>query len=303
MPGGETGAGAGAARGRIALITGCSSGIGLEAALAFARRGFTAVASMRDLGKAGALVERAGAEGLAVDVVRLDVTDDASVDAAVREVEARHGPVDVLVNNAGVGYDGPIETIPLERARAVFETNMWGPMRLVRAVLPAMRARRSGVVVNVSSVAARVPGTAFQGFYDASKHALNTLSESLFEELEPYGIRVVCIEPGFVATEIMANADAVPRPPGPYTALYEWVLEFYRRSVAAAADRASAVADAIVAAAEDPSTPVHVLVGADAEAIVAAVAGLDAFEGFSSLGRQIVESVAGPRPEDPPGPP
>ena len=159
------------------------------------------------------------------------------------------------------------------------------------------------MVVNVSSVAARVPGTAFQGFYDASKHALNTLSESLFEELEPYGIRVVCIEPGFVATEIMANADAVPRPPGPYTALYEWVLEFYRRSVAAAADRASAVADAIVAAAEDPSTPVHVLVGADAEAIVAAVAGLDAFEGFSSLGRQIVESVAGPRPEDPPGPP
>ena len=192
---------------RVVLITGCSSGIGLETALAFARRGDTTVASMRNLAKADALMSRAKDEDLSIDLVQLDVVDDASVTAAVADVEKRHGPIDVLVNNAGVGYDGPIETIDFERARAVLEANLWGPVRVIRAALPAMRERGSGVIVNVSSVAARVPATAYQSFYAASKHGTNAVSEALSREVDQFGVRVVCIEPGFFATDIVANAD------------------------------------------------------------------------------------------------
>ena len=135
----------------VVLITGCSSGFGLETALAFARKGETTYASMRNLARADRLVERARAEGLTVELLTLDVDDDASVATAVSEVEDRHGRIDVLVNNAGVDHTGAVETIDMDRARAVLETNYWGPVRTIRAVLPGMRARRAGVIINVSS--------------------------------------------------------------------------------------------------------------------------------------------------------
>ena len=127
---------------RVVLITGCSTGIGLATALAFARGGDTVVASMRNVAKADPLMKRAADEGLTVGLVQLDVTDDASVTAAVVEVEKLHGAVDVVVNNAGVGYDGPIETIDIDRARAVYEANVWGPVRVSRAVIRAPPAPR-----------------------------------------------------------------------------------------------------------------------------------------------------------------
>ena len=281
---------------RVVLITGCSSGIGLEAALAFARKGDTTYASMRNLAKADALKSRARDEGVELEVVQLDVTDDASVSAAVGDIEQRHGAIDVLVNNAGVGYDGAIETIDFDRARAVYEANVWGPVRVSRAAIPAMRARRSGVIINVTSVAARVPGNAFYGFYGSSKHAMATLSEALFDELEPHGIRVVSIEPGFFSTEIIANADELPRDSGPYAAQHEWMLDFYRKSVASVGGQPSVVADAIVAAADDPATPVHVLVGEDAVGFVDLVTSLGTYEAWKPVGQQIAEGVAGPRP-------
>ncbi len=283
---------------RVVLITGCSSGIGLETALAFARRGDTTFASMRNLAKADALRSRARDEGLELEVVQLDVTDDASITAAVGEVGQRHGAIDVLVNNAGVGYDGAIETIDIDRARAVFEANVWGPIRVSRAAIPAMRARRSGAIINVTSVAGRVPGNAFMGFYGSSKHAMNTLGEALFDELEPYGIRVVCIEPGFFSTEIITNSDDLPRDSGPYRAQHEWMLDFYRKSVASVGGHPSVVADAIVAAADDPTTPVHVLVGEDAVSFVDLVTSLGTYEAWKPVGQQIVEGVSGPRPTE-----
>src|SRR5262245_272190 len=109
----------------IVLVTGCSSGIGLETALAFARRGDTTYASMRNLDRGTRLLERARAAGLPLELLALDVTDEASVRSAVRTVEERHGSVDVLVNNAGIDASGPVETLPVERARAVVETNLW----------------------------------------------------------------------------------------------------------------------------------------------------------------------------------
>ena len=280
---------------RVVLITGCSSGIGLATALAFARGGDTVVASMRNVAKADPLMKRAADEGLTIGLVQLDVTDDASVTAAVLEVEKRHGAVDVLVNNAGVGYDGPIETIDIDRARSVYEANVWGPVRVSRAVIPAMRARRSGVIINVTSVAGRVPGGAFMGFYGSSKHAMNTLSEALFDELEPFGVRVACIEPGFFATEIMTNAE-LPREAGPYQAQHDWVVDFYEKSVASVGGHPDVVADAIVAAADDPATPVHVLVGDDAIGFVDLVTSLGSYEAWKPVGQEIIEGVSGPRP-------
>jgi NAD(P)-dependent dehydrogenase (short-subunit alcohol dehydrogenase family) len=281
---------------RVVLTTGCSSGIGQETALAFARAGDTSVASMRNLPKADALMSRAKDEGLAIDLVRLDVTDDESVAAAVTDVEKRHGAIDVLVNNAGVGYDGPIETIDFDRAREVLEANLWGGVRTVRAALPAMRQRGSGVIINVTSVAGRVPATAHQAFYAASKHGMNAISEALSQEVEPFGVRVVCIEPGFFATDIVANADEGASRAGPYAAHHEWVLEFYRKSVVSASGAPSVVADAIVAAADDPATPLHVLVGDDAVMFVDLVTQIGSFEAWIPVGQQIMEGVSGPRP-------
>ncbi len=282
----------------VVLITGCSSGFGLEAALAFAANGDTTCASMRNPAKADALRKRAADAGLEVDVVSLDVTDDASVAAAVADVEGRHGPVDVLVNNAGVDYDGSIETIDLDRARRLIETNVWGAVRMIRAVLPAMRARRSGVIINVSSVAGRVPGTLFNGFYGASKAALGNLSEALYGELGPCGIRVVLIEPGFFKTEIMVNDTGVMAADDPYRADAEWMAEFYDKSVEVGGDPV-VVAEAIVKAAIDPSTPLHNLIGDDAHMFVDLVAQSGTVEAWLPVGISIVESVAGPRPAPP----
>ncbi len=280
---------------RVVLITGCSSGIGLETALAFARAGDTTVATMRNPAKAERLTGRATEEGLQIELVQLDVTDDSSVEAAVAEVEGRHGAIDVVVNNAGVGYDGAIETIDIDRARNVMEANLWGPVRVVRAVLPGMRARGAGVIVNVGSISGRVPGMPFQGFYAASKHGIGVLSEALAGEVEQFGIRVACIEPGFFATEIVANADD-GHDAGPYEAEYQWVKSFFEKNMESASGDPATVAAAIVAAADDPATPMHVVVGDDAVGFVALVDSLDSYEAWKPLSEQVVAGVAGPRP-------
>src|SRR3954469_5339418 len=141
----------------VVLITGCSSGIGLEAALAFARKGDTVYASMRNPAKATRLREQASAEGLTVEVVTLDVNDEGSVASAVAAIEEKHGAIDVLVNNAGVGFSGAVETIEPDRAQSIIDTNFWGAVRVTRAALPKMRAQKAGVIINVTSVAGRVP--------------------------------------------------------------------------------------------------------------------------------------------------
>jgi Short-chain dehydrogenases of various substrate specificities len=280
----------------VVLITGCSTGIGLETALAFARRGDTVYGTMRNTAKAMPLHERAGAEGLTVEVLALDVTDDESVASGVREIEARHGVIDVLVNNAGIGSGGSVETIDMGRARDVMETNLWGAARTMRAVLPAMRAQRAGVIINVTSVAGRVPGTSYEGWYAASKHGLNALSEAMVMELEPFNVRIACVEPGFFRTEITANSDVDIDLDDPYAADQLWVKEFFSKSVEAGGGEPSVVADAIVRAAADPTTPLHNLVGDDAVMFVHMVAEAGSLENWLPIGRSIIEGVAGPRP-------
>jgi NAD(P)-dependent dehydrogenase (short-subunit alcohol dehydrogenase family) len=285
----------------VVLITGCSSGFGLEAALAFARRGDTACATMRNVAKADALRKRAADEGVEVEVIALDVTDDASVARAVSEIRDRFGPIDVLVNNAGVGYAGAVETVTVDDARALMETNFWGAFRMIQAVLPQMRERRSGVIVNVTSLAGRIPGTLYNGMYAASKHALGTLSESLAGEVGPFGIRVVCVEPGFFTTEIINNAESIDDgiAASEYAADGLWFQSFMTGSVQTGADPAI-VADAIVAAATDPNTPLHREVGDDADLFIALWDQTRTYEVWMDTAIPIVEQTAGPRPKPAP---
>jgi len=281
----------------VVLITGCSSGFGLEAALAFAREGDTTYATMRDLTRADKLVERAGAEDLSVELLALDVDDDASVARAVKEVEDRHGAIDVLVNNAGVDHTGAVETIDFEKARAVMETNFWGPVRTIRAALPAMRAKGGAVIINVSSAAGRMPGTPYGCWYSASKRALNALSEAMFLELDGLGVRVVSIEPGFFRTDITRNAHARSAAAAdPYAEDQAWLAAFFEKSVIEGGGDPAEVATAIVRAAKDPATPVHNLIGDDAAMLIGLFEQAGTMEAWIPVAVSFAETVAGPRP-------
>ncbi|MFB7508345.1 SDR family oxidoreductase [Streptomyces broussonetiae] len=283
------------------LVTGCSSGIGLETALAFARRGDRVHACVRRADSAEELLRRAHAEGLTLDVPLLDVTDDASVTAAVTALQDRHGPVDALVNNAGIDRTGPAETMPLDQARLLMETNFWGPLRMSRAVLPAMRARGSGVIVNVSSLAGRTFAVPHGGFYAASKAAVGALSEALSAEVRPLGIRVVCLEPGSFASAVRrgsAAGDAAQQDgTGPYAADHVWLTRFLARVAQGAADCAEAAA-AVVASVDDACTPLHTPVGKDAEAALRLLAGVSHEEWLPRFVAQ-AQSLVGPRPTPP----
>jgi NAD(P)-dependent dehydrogenase (short-subunit alcohol dehydrogenase family) len=276
------------------VITGCSSGIGLETALAFAARGDTVVATMRDPSRAVALGQRAAGLAGTVDVVALDVTDDRSVREAVAAVGDRQGAIDVVVNNAGVGLIGAIETMPLDRARQVLETNYWGALRVIQAVLPGMRHRGSGVIINVSSTAGRVPPLPFSSWYAVSKHALCLMSEALHMELLGTGVRVVSLEPGFFRTALVVAPADDGADAGHYAAEEAWVSRFYAERVAAGGDPAD-VAAAIVEAATDPSTPLHVTVPRALEATIPARITAP-FEEMVAAQLAGLESTAGPRP-------
>ncbi len=185
----------------VVVITGCSSGFGLLTALEFARRGDTVYATMRNTGKAGPLRAGAKSAGVSVEVLQLDVDDKKSVDAAIEEVVKREGRIDVLVNNAGVSARGPIEDYDDDEILAIFDTNVFGVIRVTRAVLPHMRSQGSGTIITVSSLGGRVP-TPFSGIYCASKHAVEAVSDALHYELHQFGIRAVLIEPGEFETPL-----------------------------------------------------------------------------------------------------
>ena len=256
----------------VVLITGCRSGIGLETALAFGRRGDRTYATMREASLGAALCDLAEREGLPIVVDSLDVTDGAAVTSMVAKIVAVEGGIDVLVNNAGIpGVASSIEDIDETIGRDVMETNFWAPFRLCRAVLPHMRATGAGVIVNVSTFGVRTGGgVPVLFFYGVSKQALFYLSLALQAEVAATGVRVVDIEPGFFATAIY---DSTKRqglaPSAPYAELVHRVDEAIAGRIASGDDPVR-VASAIVAAATDPSTPTCVLVGDDAVAAVRA---------------------------------
>ncbi len=273
------------------LITGCSTGFGKLAALTFARQGHTVFASMRNLDKAGPLQAAADAEGLKVAIVQLDVNDAASIGRAVAEVTTEAGAIDILVNNAGMEVRGPIEEVTDTEARRQFDTNVFGLLDVVRAVLPAMRERGSGVIVNVTSIGGLV-SVPFGGIYTASKHAVEAISEAMHYEVHPFGVRVAVVEPGGFATDFGDNAvDA-----GAFTAASPYRANADRFQTALATMMSpggeladpQAVADTIVRVATDTDAPLRTLVGGDAELIMSVRTTTD-FEGFEQTMRTAMD--------------
>jgi NAD(P)-dependent dehydrogenase (short-subunit alcohol dehydrogenase family) len=235
----------------VVLVTGCSSGIGAATARVLAAAGHTVYATARTPDTLTDLVA-AGCRALA-----LDVTDEASMVAAVTAVERAHGAVDVLVNNAGYGQYGPIEQVPLDQVRRQFETNVFGLVRLTQLVLPGMRAQRHGRIVNVSSMGGRttLPGG---GYYHASKYAVEAISDALRLEVRQFGIDVVLIEPGVVRTPWAGIAMATAADTGstdtdgapaedPYAAYKSAVDESFERAYSGPLARLSISADDVAA--------------------------------------------------------
>ena len=251
----------------ITLITGASTGLGQATALHLARKGHRVFATMRSPERGGgALVAAAKAEGLQLTVSRMDVTDDASVRAGVDAALKDAGQIDVVVNNAGLGDLGAVELTTDEQTRAMFETNVFGPIRVARAALPSMRARGSGTIVNISSIAGLVVG-AGNGLYAGTKHALEAISEALALEVLQYGIHVAIIEPGFFATPIIDKAvGSVPGAAGegPYANVERRMAGIYMGGKAAAQDP-QLVAEMIEQAIATGAPKLRYRVGVDAE--------------------------------------
>ncbi|MEM6476753.1 MAG: SDR family oxidoreductase [Pseudomonadota bacterium] len=196
-------------KGKSILITGCSTGFGRLAAEHFARSGATVFATMRNVPRKEAEELRvlAATENLRLFVIEIDVTSDEQVETGVQiALGQTGGALDVLINNAGISYGGPIEIQDMEATKHMFETNVYGPQRMIRAVLPAMRAAKSGLIINVSSQLGRVIVPAY-GQYSPTKFALEALSESLAYELVPHGIDVNVIQPGGYPTMIWKNSN------------------------------------------------------------------------------------------------
>jgi NAD(P)-dependent dehydrogenase (short-subunit alcohol dehydrogenase family) len=220
----------------VSVVTGANSGIGRATAIHLAARGHVVYGSVRSRDKASKLEAMAADAGVEVRLVELDVADDESVrDGFARILDATGGVVDVLVNNAGVGGNAVAEECPSQRYLEVFNVNVCGAVRCLQQVLPGMRERRRGAIVSVSSIAGRIAALA-QSPYVASKWAFEGLSEGLAQELAPFGIRVVIIEPGVTKSAIFAKNVDAPNRSGAYDAAYRRLFQFYAAGRAQASD-------------------------------------------------------------------
>jgi NAD(P)-dependent dehydrogenase (short-subunit alcohol dehydrogenase family) len=210
-------------REKIAVVTGSSSGIGFETSLLLAKNGFRTYATVRNLDKAKEIRYLADKGELPIRVVELDVDSDKSVGDAIDRINDENKGIDVVVNNAGYMLMGALEDLSMDEIKAQFETNVFGAIRVMRAVLPIMRKQQGGTIVNVSSMAGRISfpiGSAYHG----TKFALEGLSESLHYETQPFGIKVILIEPGVIGTNFLKNikvAQMAQEPTSPYAAMFQ----------------------------------------------------------------------------------
>lgn len=191
------------------LITGTSTGIGLATALTLGRAGHNVYATMRNPSRAPELGERAAQEGLPIKISVMDVDSDISVKTSIANIHKDAGDIDVLINNAGIERNGSVEDLALADFRAVMETNYFGSLRSIQAVVPHMRQRKSGCIINVTSVAGRI-ATSPLAPYTASKFALEALSEALAQEMKMFNVRVAMVEPGIIDTPMARGLEEPP---------------------------------------------------------------------------------------------
>lgn len=191
-------------RQNIAVVTGSSTGIGFETSLLLARNGFYTYATMRDIHKLDIIEKIVNKENLPLEVLTLDVNVDYSVRNAIHKILGKKKKIDILINNAGYGLFGALEEISIEETKKQFETNLFGAIRTIKEVLPSMREQKDGIIINVSSMSGIV-GIPATSVYVSTKFALEGLSESISYELQPYGIKIILIEPGVINTNFVPN--------------------------------------------------------------------------------------------------
>ncbi|QYA24504.1 SDR family oxidoreductase [Gramella sp. MT6] len=244
------------------IITGANRGIGLETSLAFAKKGYRVFATMRNPDKATELKKHIEEKALNISCYRMDVDSDESVQKTIQTILSENGPVDVLVNNAGIERHGTIEELDISQFKEVMETNYFGIIRCVKAVLRSMREHGSGCIINVSSVAGHISNSPLSS-YSASKFAVEALSEALAQEVKPYNIRVGIVKPGIIDTDMARDISSknytVTRSP-----ITERFSNLFKESLKHPT-HASLVADKILEIAESDSWKLRHPVGPDAE--------------------------------------
>ena len=246
----------------VALVTGCSSGIGLETAMSLARGGHFTYATMRDVKKSEKLDKIVNDEDLPVKILELDVDDKESVDNAITQVMDEKGRIDTLVNNAGWGMWGTVENVSIKEFKQQFETNFFSIIRMIHKIAPVMRKQKSGNIVNVSSVAGRI-GFPVSPAYISSKFALEGLSECLRFELGPFGINVIIIEPGVIKTNFFDSMKMAEKSDSVYNEITSKVVSGVKMMAEMGTDPKE-VANTIVKSINEKNPLPRYIVGNDA---------------------------------------
>jgi len=251
---------------KIAVVTGSSSGIGLETAIHLAKNGFKTYATMRNLGKSDAI--KSQSENLPIEILQLDVTDDESVKKAINTIVDKEGRIDVLVNNAGYALMGSVEDMSSEEVQDQFDTNVFGVYRTSKAVIPTMRKQKNGRIITISSIAGFM-GMPIGSAYASSKFAVEGFTESLRHEVSPFGIHACVVEPGAIKTNIM---EAVPIPKKTmenpaYSEMTQAIVKAMGDALEKRSSPPSVVAEAVLEAATSENPETRYTAGEDSKMI------------------------------------
>jgi NAD(P)-dependent dehydrogenase (short-subunit alcohol dehydrogenase family) len=249
---------------RTGLVTGCSSGIGLATCHVLSRNNFMTYGTVRNLSKAKKIQDLINRENHSLKILRLDVNDNQSIKLAVKKILTDTGRIDVLINNAGYGMFGPVEEITTQEVKKQFETNFFGTIRLIKAIVPIMRKQGNGTIVNISSMVGRF-GVPLNSAYVSSKFAVEGLSESISFELEEFGIRVIVIEPGVVNSDFFHNVKVKGMNlESPYHKLMERRVNFLDKAMKNSLTSSYDVADTILEALNSKDPKFRYVIGNDA---------------------------------------
>lgn len=249
---------------RTVLVTGCSSGIGLATCHVLSRNNFMTYGTVRNLSKAKKIQDLMNRENLSLKILRLDVNDNQSIKLAIKKILNDTGRIDVLINNAGYGMFGPIEEITIQEIKKQFETNFFGAIRLIKAIVPIMRKQGNGTIVNISSMVGRF-AVPLNSAYVSSKFAVEGLSESISFELEEFGIRVIVIEPGVVKSDFFHKLKVKGMNlESPYHELMERRVNFLDKAMKNSLTSSYDVADTILDALNSKDPKFRYVIGNDA---------------------------------------